>query len=410
MCAELGVAKEKKSIIKGSHKYEDLLPVLDSFIHKFLLCPKCKLPEISLFAEKKLLKCSCRACGKVATMDNTHRVSTYITKNIPKEMSEIDIPTNNIEPTDQKKTKKGKKGKKVKKNKEGEGEDDDELTLTTKTDPGMVSKYWFHLAEDPDKLTHKSPEVEQVIETVIEYIKDKGEELKIDELKEEIRNQCIAIGPQQDLKYYITFNSVFSINIINEFPKYKEIFKSYVGSDGELGVKHFLMVVSDFFAKVIKKAPKLEIAIPTFLKLALDAEIVNEHTYLEWEGNKKWKLDKASSLYSKKNERKVKKAGEQFFTWLKEAEEAESEEDEEESEEEKKEMTEEEFKLQKQKELIEKEKLRQEQELLESKTKQEQEKAEELAEKAATGDEKKIDVLKVEVEDENEDDLDIDNI
>lgn len=40
MCAELGVAKEKKSIIKGKHSYEDLVVVLDSFISKFILCPK----------------------------------------------------------------------------------------------------------------------------------------------------------------------------------------------------------------------------------------------------------------------------------------------------------------------------------------------------------------------------------
>lgn len=52
MCAELGVAKEKKSIIKGKHTYDELLVVLDSFITKFILCPLWKLPEINLFAEK----------------------------------------------------------------------------------------------------------------------------------------------------------------------------------------------------------------------------------------------------------------------------------------------------------------------------------------------------------------------
>ena len=37
MCAELGVAKEKKTVIKGKHSYDDLLHELDRFIVKFIL-------------------------------------------------------------------------------------------------------------------------------------------------------------------------------------------------------------------------------------------------------------------------------------------------------------------------------------------------------------------------------------
>jgi translation initiation factor 5 len=56
MCAELGVAKEKKTIIKGSHTFDSIQKVLDAFIVKFVLCPKCNLPEINLLNEKKVLK------------------------------------------------------------------------------------------------------------------------------------------------------------------------------------------------------------------------------------------------------------------------------------------------------------------------------------------------------------------
>ena len=31
MCSEVGANKEKKSIIKGQHKYEDLLKILDKY-------------------------------------------------------------------------------------------------------------------------------------------------------------------------------------------------------------------------------------------------------------------------------------------------------------------------------------------------------------------------------------------
>ena len=126
MCAELGVGKEKKSIIKGSHSYEILVEKLDSFICKFIICPKCKLPEISLFAEKKALKGGCRACGKVSTLDSTHKISNHIIRNIPKDMSEIDVKIK-VE-DDSAKKGKGKKGKKSKKDKE-EKKEEEELTL-----------------------------------------------------------------------------------------------------------------------------------------------------------------------------------------------------------------------------------------------------------------------------------------
>jgi translation initiation factor 5 len=136
MCYELGVAKEKSTIIKGKHTYDTLIVYLDQFIKKFILCPKCKLPEMSLFAEKKLLKGCCRACGKVAKLDNTHKITNHIINNIPKDMSEIDV--RKVDEGDDK-PKAGKKGKKSKKGKTEDAKeevDEDELTLDTKPSEG----------------------------------------------------------------------------------------------------------------------------------------------------------------------------------------------------------------------------------------------------------------------------------
>jgi translation initiation factor 5 len=38
LCYELGVSKEKKTIIKGQHTYEMLLKFLDKFIEKYIIC------------------------------------------------------------------------------------------------------------------------------------------------------------------------------------------------------------------------------------------------------------------------------------------------------------------------------------------------------------------------------------
>lgn len=38
ICHEVGSSKEKESIIKGKHGYDDLLKILDMFIAKYILC------------------------------------------------------------------------------------------------------------------------------------------------------------------------------------------------------------------------------------------------------------------------------------------------------------------------------------------------------------------------------------
>jgi translation initiation factor 5 len=146
------------------------------------------------------------------------------------------------------------------------------------------------------------------------------------------------MGAEKDIRHFITFNSLFTIRILEEFAKYKSVFKSFVDSDGEEGTKSFMMAMVHFF---IEQNPKLEIAIPTFLKFVYDADILSEDTLLKWE-DKKFKTNKKSSVYNRKNEKTFKKKAEKFLTWLKEAE--ADEEEESESEEEKKELTEDELK------------------------------------------------------------------
>ena len=230
---------------------------------------------------------------------------------------------------------------------------------------------------EEEVITAESEHILQAVESIKEYIKDKGDSLKLSELKDEIHNQCISARATQDLKHFIVFNGLFSINILKEFPKYKDLLKSVVAADKKDGAKAFIMTMVKFF---IEKHPKLEVAIPTFLHHVYEAEIVDESVFLKWEA-KKFKTDKMSSLYSKKNESTFKKKAEKFLTWLKEAEEDEGEEDEDEEENDKKdEFTEQQIKEKQMKELIEQDIKKQEQELADNKQKQAEEKkaAEEL--------------------------------
>jgi hypothetical protein len=60
-------------------------------IDKFVLCPKCKLPEISIITKKGKddIKGKCRACGNISKLDDKHKFSTYI-RNFPPKYDTMD--------------------------------------------------------------------------------------------------------------------------------------------------------------------------------------------------------------------------------------------------------------------------------------------------------------------------------
>ena len=87
---ELGTQTEIKNdvhLINGSHSPEKLQQLLDKFIEKYVLCPKCKLPEIRIFIKKGEIRSKCRACGTISKLDDKHKFSNHI-KNFPPKYDE----------------------------------------------------------------------------------------------------------------------------------------------------------------------------------------------------------------------------------------------------------------------------------------------------------------------------------
>lgn len=69
---------EDRAIVNGSHTLDTMQESLDRFIDKYVLCQKCKLPEITLSVSKKNISGQCSACGWTGLMDSVHKVATYI--------------------------------------------------------------------------------------------------------------------------------------------------------------------------------------------------------------------------------------------------------------------------------------------------------------------------------------------
>ena len=73
-------SKRNVGIVNGVHQTKELQLMLKKFIKEFILCPKCKMPELQfkVHQKKNVLLQKCAACGWKGSNSSTHRVKTYI--------------------------------------------------------------------------------------------------------------------------------------------------------------------------------------------------------------------------------------------------------------------------------------------------------------------------------------------
>merc|ERR1712039_1116385 len=113
----------ERAIINGHHDTPVFQTMLDKFIEKYVLCQKCKLPEIDIILKKGLITAKCAACGWAGELDNNHRIASFIMNNPP------DSSGHNLKRADDvqggKKDKKERRAEKAKR-KEKAGEEADE--------------------------------------------------------------------------------------------------------------------------------------------------------------------------------------------------------------------------------------------------------------------------------------------
>lgn len=70
----------EKSTVNGDHSSSSLQKLLNVFIDKFVLCPKCRLPETSLSVRRDNIYQKCKACGSFEPCESSHKLCAYIVK------------------------------------------------------------------------------------------------------------------------------------------------------------------------------------------------------------------------------------------------------------------------------------------------------------------------------------------
>lgn len=82
---------EVHASINGIQEEGKVLDSLDKFIERFVLCAKCTLPELYYAVEGREVVAHCNSCGGKSVLDAKHKLTTYIAKNPPQNLSDIRV-------------------------------------------------------------------------------------------------------------------------------------------------------------------------------------------------------------------------------------------------------------------------------------------------------------------------------
>jgi translation initiation factor 5 len=82
---------DDRAIVNGAHTDKVLQQILDVFIDKFVLCPRCKLPETKLSVKSNGdIYHKCKACGKMSLVDSSQKLCRFIITQDKKNKDKID--------------------------------------------------------------------------------------------------------------------------------------------------------------------------------------------------------------------------------------------------------------------------------------------------------------------------------
>ncbi|XP_041827849.1 eukaryotic translation initiation factor 5 [Melanotaenia boesemani] len=325
--------KNDRYIVNGSHEANKLQDMLDGFIRKFVLCTECDNPETDLHVnpKKQTIGTSCKACGYRGMLDTRHKLCTFILKNPPE--------SNDSGSASAKKEKEKKNRKKDKENGSGSSEagnrddidapeavdgDDDDGDWAEDTTEEAQRRRMEEISDHAKNLT-LSEDLEKPLEERVNlfysYVKQKKESGVIDGADKEIlaeaeRLDVKAMGP------LILSELLFNENIREQIKKYKRHFLRFCHNNKK--AQKYLLGGFECVVKLhqVQLLPRVAI----ILKDLYDADLLEEDVIFAW-------AEKVSKKYvSKELAKEIHAKAAPFVKWLKEAEE-ESEGSEEEDEE-----------------------------------------------------------------------------
>ncbi|CAF3301644.1 unnamed protein product [Rotaria socialis] len=337
-------AKEDRYIVNGAHDCEKLQNLLDGFIKRFVLCPKCDNPETRLSVRKRNggeINQVCAACGYSGIIIMaSHKLTTYIAKNPPDAEAKGETAPE-IKTKDRSKSKKNansaggttrdsdegspteSNGKTNGTSKNGGGDDDDEddedwgddttadIAELNHQIKGMIQ------TDDLDKpLAERCDQYGRLVEKKKTDQKLNDIETVRDLLAEAERLEIMEQAP------FIVGQCVFTENILKDIDDYKLLFTKLCTKNAK-GQKYLLHAIEALIGEheeIRKKIFNKKTMSKILLKF-YDEDIIEEDTFYTWH-------EKASKRFTDKNTAKeIREMANEFVQWLRTAEESSDEED-----------------------------------------------------------------------------------
>lgn len=365
--------KADKALVNGSFVTKDLQEALTGYIQKFVLCPSCGNPETvqELKGKKKsaFIVLNCKACGASELADNTHKLFTFIVKELSNSDSSISkkekrrlkkleknknkdeeskdsssVSEGDSEKKEKKKKKKKKKDKEKDKEKEKKKKDKKKKKKEKKKDHIDATVDADNTISDTEAVSSSLGaltvhDIAALDEAVVKVNKAFGAGENHDMILKLVEDQQTNSGLRRadriPILLYALQNSNLSVKTVLEnvacLKKVLNQVESSFLSSVELECEA-LISMEEAVARIEDEAEKKATLnlVPVMVKGFYDEEIVSEETILKWYYGK---LDPANykhlrCIVSEEDLKAIKDKAKPIIGWLEEADsDTESEED-----------------------------------------------------------------------------------
>lgn len=316
--------KNDRYIVNGAHDPAKLQDMLDIFIRKFVLCEKCDNPETDLkvFAKKGIITASCRACGHSFTLDMRHKLTIFMIKNPPEQS--LNDQGKSLTQRKEKRSKRTDKDNETTKNGDDEfaGDDNEEEDVEWYTDVSEkaveermkdLSTGVKSLAMDDD-MEKSEKEKMDIFHKYVKAKKDGGKLNPADE--KDILTEAERLEIVNKATIVLCEVMLDDDKPVPQINENKRLFLRFT-NENQKAQKYLIGGIECLIAAreniLLPKATAI-------FKAFYDLDIMDEEVILEW--GKKVSKKYVSKELSEKIHEKLKP----FLTWLKEAEEEESDE------------------------------------------------------------------------------------
>jgi len=315
----------ERASISGDLDAKDLSSMMKKFIQEFILCPRCKLPEVTLFVDEKakVISITCRSCGEKTILKNLKLKFAQYILNHPFEpittKEEKVVKKKQKEATTEVKTEiktesssglineeivvdlsisPASQGEVEKKKKKSKDEEDDGVEWSCSTSVEAVKqRRQSAIPESVNTILSATPQVKS---DPLSQFKSFIENNPKGNIAAEVKRIQREFGLSTSKRAPLLFEVLFEPDIVPNVHQYKNVFLELI-TDVPAKMSLLDCIEKLSYPKLIKKAPRI-------LKDFYDDEILDEDSILSWYDTKLSNSD-------------VKKELEPLIQWLREAEE-----------------------------------------------------------------------------------------